>query len=404
MPRAWLANQYPKPSHAFVRREIRALEASGVAVHRFSVRRSLDPLVDPGDQEEARRTRVILEAPWAAMVRAVVATLAGRPRAFAAALARCLAVAWRSDRGLVVHLAYLIEACLLARWLRAAGCEHLHAHFATNSTTVAMLSHLLGGPPFSFTAHGPEPFDKPAAIALGEKLERAAFAVAVSQFGASQLRRWASRDARERIHVVRCGVDAEFLESEPSPVPDTQRLLFIGRLCVDKAPDLLLEAAARLVAEGRSFELEIGGDGPLRPALEAEAQRLGLAGRTRFRGWLREDEVRSAIDEARGLILPSLAEGLPVVIMEAFARGRPVVASRIAGIPELVEPGVSGWLIVPGCASALAGALGELLDAPVDQLTAMGRAGREAVLARPRAEAGAARLGSLIEAAVRRAP
>ena len=86
-----------------------------------------------------------------------------------------------------------------------------------------------------------------------------------------------------------------------------------------------------------------------------------------------------AIDDSRALVLPSFAEGLPVVIMEALARARPVLSTFVAGIPELVVPGRNGWLVPAGSVDDLVGALQQLLDTPVGQLTEMGLRGREDV-------------------------
>src|SRR5439155_26884638 len=209
--------------------------------------------------------------------------------------------------------------------------------------------------------HGPEEFDHPEALALDEKIEHAAFVVAVSSFGRSQLYRWCPPAQWGKIRVVHCGVDASFLGGDPVPVPDVPRVVCVGRLAEQKGQILLLRALAVLAAEGITCELVLAGDGPLRPAIEAETARLRLAGCVRITGWLDGAAVRREIESARGLVLPSFAEGLPVVLMEALALGRPVVSTFVAGIPELVRDGVHGWLVPAGDVDALAGAVGELL-------------------------------------------
>ena len=122
---------------------------------------------------------------------------------------------WRADRPLPYHLIYLAEACLIRRWLVETGVSHVHAHFGTNSAEVAMLVQTLGGPPFSFTAHGPEEFDKAPLIGLAEKIRRAAFVVAVSSFGRSQLFRLVEHEHWDKIHVVHCGLEPSFLRGRP---------------------------------------------------------------------------------------------------------------------------------------------------------------------------------------------
>ncbi|MEL7476038.1 MAG: glycosyltransferase, partial [Cyanobacteria bacterium J06555_12] len=205
---AYLVNQYPKVSHSFVRREIHALEAHGVEVHRFSIRSCADELVDSQDIAEHDKTRFILGNGLAALLGATVKTAVTRPAAFWQAFGHACRMGLRSERGLVVHWAYLMEACLLLHWLMQVSVDHVHAHFGTNSTTVAMLCRMLGGPTYSFTAHGPEEFDDPLGIALPEKIMRAAFVVAISSYGKSQLCRWCDYRYWGKIRIIHCGLDA----------------------------------------------------------------------------------------------------------------------------------------------------------------------------------------------------
>jgi glycosyltransferase involved in cell wall biosynthesis len=372
----YLINQYPRPSHTFIRREIAALEDLGVTVDRFTLRRS-EALVDESDRIELARTRVVLEAGKARLAASLILTAAFRPSQFVRALALAVRVGWRSERGLFRHLAYLAEAAILRTWLREAGTHHLHAHFGTNSATVAMLCSELGGPPYSFTAHGPEEFDM-AVLGLGEKIRRAAFVVAVSWFGRSQLCRWTPPQTWGKLAVVRCSVDDAFL-GDGRPCPDTPRLVCVARLSEQKGHLVLLEALACLDAEAIPFELVLVGDGPLRDAIEQTAERLGISDRIHIRGWLDGRQVREQILDARVVVLPSFAEGLPVVLMEAFALRRPVIATWVAGIPELVDAQQSGWLVPPGSVVALADALRAALRTPPAKLDEMGWRGAEKV-------------------------
>ena len=143
---------------------------------------------------------------------------------------------------------------------------------------MALLTRALGGPPYSFTVHGPEEFDHPEALSIGEKIERSAFVVAVSDFGKSQLCRWCDADHWEKIHVVRCGVDAAFLAAGPQPISDVPRFVCVGRLAEQKGQLLLLDALARLADEGHDFEMVLAGDGPMRPLIEKRIARLKLKG------------------------------------------------------------------------------------------------------------------------------
>jgi len=394
---AYLVNQYPHVSHSFIRREIAGLETLGVEVERFSVRPSPADLVDPADQAERQRTQILLGVGVFGLLGALLWTALTRPWRWLKALRRTVRMGRRSERGVLRHLVYLAEACVLRRRLAKCGAAHLHAHFGTNSASVALLTRILGGPPYSFTVHGPEEFDHPEALSLTEKIENAAFVVAVSSFGRSQLFRWCCAAHWPRIQVVRCGVDAAFLSGGPQPVPDTNRLVCVGRLAEQKGQLLLLEALGRLAAEGVPFEMVLAGDGPMRHIIEEQMQRLGLKERVRITGWVSGDTVRQEILAARTMVLPSFAEGLPVVLMEALALGRPVLTTYIAGIPELVENGVNGWLIPAGSVDALAEALRQVLQAPLERLEQMGKAGAVRAGAMHDAKAEAAKLAALFQ-------
>ena len=376
---AYLINQYPKISHVFIRREILAVEREGCEVTRYSLRRTGDELIDPLDREEASKTQAVLDAGWWGLLGAMVWTAARRPAVFLRTMFLAVRVGWRSERGLLRHAIYLAEACVLTRCFTRRRIEHVHAHFGTNSTTVAMLCHELGGPSYSFTAHGPEEFDKALLLGLGEKIQRAVFVAAISSFGRSQLFRRCDFRQWPKIQVVRCGVDDAFLGPDPVPIPEPRRLVSIGRLCEQKGQLLLVEAMARLHREGRAAELVLVGDGVLRREIEAAILRNGLQGNVRILGWADTATILRTLDESCAFVLPSFAEGLPVVIMEAMARARPVLSTFVAGIPELVVPGRNGWLVPAGSVDALVDGLRQILDAPLEQLTRMGLCGREDV-------------------------
>ncbi len=394
---AYLVNRYPAVSHTFIRREIAGVEAAGLEVRRFSVR-GAEELADARDRIERERTEVLLGRGVLAPAAALVLAALTRPVRFARALVLAWRLGRRSPRGRLRHLAYLAEACLLRRRLRLQEAAHLHAHFGTNSAAVALLCRTLGGPPYSFTVHGPEEFDAPGPLGLREKIRHAGFVVAVSDFGRGQLMRWAEAAEWPKLHVIRCGVDGDFL-GRASPLPSgPRRLVCVGRLCEDKGQVLLVEAAARLRREGREFELVLVGDGPARAAVEERVRAEGLEGRILLRGWMSGEGVRQEVCNAHLFVLPSLAEGLPVVIMEALSLGRPVISTYVAGIPELVRPGVNGWLVPAGSVEALAGALREALDAPLERLAAMGQEGARIVAERHDAGVEARKLAALFSA------
>lgn len=376
---AYLINQYPKISHTFIRREIAALVSEGIQVVRCSLRPSPEKLIDTRDRAEALETHVLLGDAKMRLLVALIAIALGRPLRFCRALRTTFRLGRRSDRGVLRHLAYLAEACLLSRLLYRQAIQHVHAHFGTNSATVAMLAHELGNTSFSFTAHGPEEFDKAAQWSLAEKIEKAAFVVGVSHFGRSQLYRQCDHRHWGKIHVLRCGVDGDLLDLDIIPIPHTRKLVCIGRLSEQKGQLLLVEALGQLRREGLAIELDFVGDGELRAQVENAIANQGLGGSVKITGWADGESVRHMLDGCSAFLLPSFAEGLPVVIMEAMARGRPVLSTYVAGIPELVQPGQNGWLVAAGSAEELAKAVREVVTTPFEVLAEMGRNGRARV-------------------------
>lgn len=280
-------------------------------------------------------------------------------------------------------------------WLKSFRATHVHAHFGTNSAEVVMLAHALGGPSYSFTVHGPEEFDMAQFLAIGEKVRRAAFAVAISSYGRSQLYRWLDHAHWPKVKVVHCGLEPAYHAVEPTPPAAGPRLVCVGRLCEQKGQLVLVEAAHRLALKGIQFELVLVGDGEMRAEVEGLIQRYGLAKEVRITGWVSNDQVREEILAARGLVLPSFAEGLPVVIMEAMALRRPVLATFVAGIPELVLPGENGWLFPAGSVDGLMAAMEECLSKPPEELRKMGECAYRRVLERHSIDTEVAKLAEL---------
>ncbi|WP_405404603.1 glycosyltransferase family 4 protein [Paracoccus sp. Ld10] len=378
----YVINTYPRPSQTFIRREIRALEAAGLTVIRFAMRRDEQPVLSTEDQAEADHTEYVLDRGAKGLGVALIRAVIRHPRA----LVRAISAGRQGGpgRGPLRQVIYLAEAAVLADRCRALGLTHLHAHFGTNSADVVRYARMLGAPGYSVTFHGPEEFDGPHALLLREKVAESRFAVAVSAFGRSQLARWAPFDAWGRITVVHCGIDpALFANPVPLPAgPDAQnplRVVCIGRFAEQKGQVLLIEAMARSSAP---IQLTLVGDGPLRGDLEQAIRAHGLETRVTLTGWLDEAGVRDALSAAHVMAMPSFAEGLPVALMEAMAAGRPCIATLIAGIPELMVHGQTGWLIPAGSETDLAAALDAAARTPRDRLAEMGTAARARALSR----------------------
>ena len=394
---AYLTAVYPKVSHTFIRRELLELERRGHTVLRLAIRRPDQGIVDPADIEEYKKTTHCLVQPGSALAIAVVKTIASRPRLFFAALRGTLRMGIKSRMGTLRHLAYLAEACFFLPLLSRERIEHVHVHFGTNPAAVAYLINLLGGPSYSMTIHGPTELDDPLGFGIGTKIEHSLFTVAISDYTAAQLRRWVDYRHWQKIRVVRCVVDDRFFE-EQQPIGSEPRVLTcVGRLTAQKGQLLLIDAFADALEQGIEATLVLAGDGEMRKAVEHRIRERGITSKVRITGWIDERAVRQHLRESSCLILPSFAEGLPVVIMEAMAMARPVLSTYIAGIPELVRPGENGWLIPAGNSEALRAALMEVCLASPEQLNRLGLAGRERVRHQHDAASESAKLEALIQ-------
>ena len=338
---AYLISEYPAHSHTFIRREIEALRARGLVILPISVRRGRC-----GDGEEVpsilgtslpqalfRASHMLLTRPWRG---AQTWVLAQRHRAL-------------GFRGLVWAQFHFVEALVLAAMLNRAGANRLHSHFANSGATVGMLAANLLQKPWSLTLHGISETDPPAGSLLQAKIERADFVACASWFMRAQGMRVVGPEHWPKMHVVRCGVDLARLSSAVQPQPNAPiRFVTVGRIAAEKGYPGLLEGLKAVIDAGIDAELTIIGDGPLRKTLEREILSRGLQERVLMRGALPEDEAIGAIAASDIFVLASLMEGLPVVLMEAMALSKPVIAACVAGIPELVRENENGLLFRPG--------------------------------------------------------
>lgn len=375
-PVAYLTGTYPKASHTFIQREIAALRDLGLGVETFSIRRpGPGDLIGPEEvAAEAETTYVLAEAKNPGNL------LGAHFRLVKAAPGRWFKAVWLAMRtarpglkGALKQGAYFLEAGMIADRMIARGLRHIHNHFADAGSTVAMLAGALADRPFSFTLHGPAELFEPESWHLGTKIKRAAFTVCISDFCRSQAMLFSDPGDWDRLKIVHCGVAPEQYDGPPPTPKQSLNLAFVGRLTQIKGLRVLMNAMA-LVREMRSdVTLTLVGDGEDRAWIEAEARRIG--GVTLL-GYQSQQGVAEALRAADALVLPSFAEGVPVVLMEAMASARPVIATRVAGVPELVEDGVSGFLVPPGNERALADAILALAEADI---AAMGEAGRAKV-------------------------
>jgi len=393
---AYLVSRYPAPSHTFIEREIRALSDLGVEILRFSVRKpgAADVLGERA-RAEAAQTRWLVPPPPIQLATAVVATFVTQPAVSLRVLADAIGKA--RGRQKLKWLMYYFEGVLLAWMLKRAGAEHLHCHFGNSGSNTAMIAARLAGLPMSITFHGID-LDEPMEFRHGEKVRECAFAVCISERGRETLLQSAP-EAAGKVHVVRCGYPAAAADAVP-PMPERNRIVCVARLAPEKGHCVLLGALNELKTRGRDFHCTLVGGGPLEREIVAHIAKAGLSGHVTMTGALAPAGVAQHLADADLVVLASLGEGIPVVLMEAFALQRPVVATRVGGISELVVDGESGRLVEPGDAIALADALEWMLSDP-ERARALGKAGWQTLRAKHDPRSSAEQMRQLFAGAVR---
>ena len=395
-PIAYLTGEYPAASHPFMRREIAALRAEG--------RNVITCALTPGktDASEAAETFYVTRA-------------ATSPATFFKALGfgfSRIDRLWRAFRlaiktsapgptALFYQMSYLIRALVLARHLTDKGVYHLHNHFADASCSVAMLTSELTGIPFSLTMHGPSVFFEPNHWRLDEKIARAKFTACISSFCRSQGMIFADQAHWPKMKIVRSGVTPNLYDRENRT--SGHNLIFIGDLRAVKGVAVLLHALVEIKDQVPDVHLTLIGEGEERSMLERLAQDLGLGSAVTFAGSKTEGEITEALKTADLFVLPSFAEGMPEGVIEAMASGLPVVASRIAGMSEVIGDGRGGELVPPGSEQSLIMVISTLLNDP-EMRQKMGQEARATVETMFDSTREAAKIGALIDGSVTNGP
>lgn len=406
---AYIVSRFPKPTETFVLSELEALRERDVPVEVFpllSLRHAVAKggssliskviaLLRPSKPPEPRHDTA---AYWQARaryaqllsfdaIRAVLGFVVRHPIRFGASLGSLVFRNIGSLRYLSSNLVLFPRMVQIARDLERMRVTHVHAHFANSPAAAALTVHRLTGLPFSFTAHGSD-LHRDRHM-LKQKIQSAAFVVCISEFNRQWALKHSSLDFAEKTKVVHCGVQTDLFAPESAATNRASdaplRILQVGTLHEVKGQTILLQACAMLVEQGVAFECEFVGEGPDFEKLSRLAEELGLADKVVFHGYCPPSELRRLLAKADVLACPSVAssdgrrEGIPVVLMEAMASGVPVVASRLSGIPELVECGSEGLLFEPGEPAELASALAFISESP-DKASRFAKAARRKVL------------------------
>ncbi|HSL72358.1 MAG TPA: glycosyltransferase [Longimicrobiales bacterium] len=368
---AYIVSRFPKVTETFVLNELIALERAGACVELFPLLRERPAVQHPEARDWARRARY---QPFlsAAILRAQLFYLRRDPRRYLRVLWTVLRETWGSANFFVGAIGIFPKTVRFAYEMQQGGIDHIHAHFANHPAAAAFIIHELTGIPYSFTAHGSDLHVERRM--LKTKVEAAAFAVTISSYNRELILRECGEQFRPRIQVVHCGIDPAAFppRAETHAVTsESLRIVCVGSLEEVKGHHYLVEACRLVRAHGISVQAVLVGDGPLRRALETQVAAAGLESCIRLAGWLPRPQVAALLRDADVAVLASCRtragkrEGIPVALMEAMASGLPVIASALSGIPELVEDGVTGLLVPPRDAAALAAALERLAADPV---------------------------------------
>lgn len=368
---AYLMSRFPKLTETFILFEMIAVEQQGVQIELYPLRRERTKVMHPESLPLVQRANF---TPWISwpILRANLSFLFRQPGRYLGTLASILKGNWGSLRYFTGALSFFPKSVYFAGKMLKDNVTHVHAHFASHPAAAAYVIHRLTGIPYSFTAHGSD-IHRDRHM-LREKVARAAFVVPISAFNRQVILDECAGQFAEKMVVVHCGVDTQvFHPSAKDPhaagaSPFT--ILSVGTLHEVKGQTHLI-AACRLLAErGIHFVCRFVGDGPDQPALEAQVKQNGLEGCVEFVGRKTRAEIAALLQKADVLAAPSVPskdgrkEGIPVVLMEAMASGVPVIASRLSGIPELVEDGKEGLLVPPGDSVQLAAAIERLARDP----------------------------------------
>ena len=367
---AYLVSRYPTLSMIFVLREVVLLRALGFRIETASINppdRSPDRLT-PREREEAESTYCIKRHGLPGAMLAHIKTFLANPLGYLSGLALVFTLSRLDLARLFLNFIYFSEALMVGQWMRRNHQSHLHVHLASQAASVGLFVHRVFRCDYSLTVHGPDEFYDAKGFYLAQKIAATDFIVCISSYARSQLMYLSPYECWHKLHVCRLGIDPNLFSplprdpTSPGKSDGIFEILCVGRLTPAKGQHLLLDALRQLLDQGRNVRLRLAGNGPDEPSLRAHSARLNLADRVVFEGPVNQDRIRSVYAQADLFCLPSFAEGLPVVLMEAMSMGIPCVTTAITGIPELIRDGIDGLLVPPSDLNALVHALATLID------------------------------------------
>jgi glycosyltransferase involved in cell wall biosynthesis len=362
---AYLVSKYPAVSHTFIRREVEGLRKLGFNIYTFSIHQpSLKELKSPEDINEYQTTTSIFPFNFAALLKSQITAIFQFRKRYFTALAVSLKLQNVGLKGRIWPLFHFIEAIFLAKTMAELGVTHIHSHFANSGSNVGLIASKLLDVSWSLTLHGLSDYGEPVLNHLQEKVDAAKFVICVSDYGRSQIMRITDPCLWNKIQVCHCGIDVEQFKTTTRIFNNGKnpfRLLCVARLSVEKGHIGLIEALKQVIDAGYKAELHLIGDGPELNNIQEHVLKLGLQECCILYGALGGKRIIEELSRSDAFVLGSFMEGLPVVLMEAMAAGLPVIAPRVAGIPELVVENTTGLLYTPGCWDQLGDAIIKLI-------------------------------------------
>jgi colanic acid/amylovoran biosynthesis glycosyltransferase len=394
---AYLVSEYPAVSHTFILREVQRLRKANFEIHTASINLTDHPLsgMTSEEQSEAAATFYVKREGISGALKAHTKVLLNSPMSYLRGFCFALSLGGTDLRRLALALCYFVEAVILGRWMESRGLRHLHVHFANAASTAGLIASRIFPIGFSLTVHGPDEFYDAPGLRLAEKMAGATFACCIGQFARSQLMKVSAPAQWNKFEIGPLGVDPLLFVPQPFRcLPDTIQILCVGRLVPSKGQYILLAAVERLVRSHANVRLRLVGDGPDRERLERAIASKGLGRCVTLEGSVNQDHIRDYYRQADIFVLPSFAEGIPVVLMEAMAMEVPCISTFVAGIPELVRNEIDGILIPPSDEQALAFSIGRLIEDP-NLRRRLGAAGRQRVIEKYDLDRNVARLAEI---------
>jgi colanic acid/amylovoran biosynthesis glycosyltransferase len=366
---AVLLSRFPSVTETFILREVDELERQGQPVRLVPMLKETPPVVHEAAKPWTSRalyTKYFSPAIAAANARALLR----RPLRYLSLLVRLIAGTITKPGTLVRTVAVFPKSVYLAEALAREGIRHVHAHFATHPTTMALIIASLSDITFSFTVHAHDiQVDRSL---LRWKMRETRFVRSISAFNKRFLEELYPAESRGKIVVVHVGIEPEKYEENArrfqTVTTDVPKILCVAAHRPYKGLPVLIEACRILRDAGLSFRCDVLGTGPMTEQLERMIREQGVGDVIGLLGARPEHVVAEMMGESTLFVLPSIIasdgqmEGIPVALMEAMSSGRAVVSTSISGIPELVEHGVNGLLVAPGDPTALAAAMRTLLE------------------------------------------